>query len=167
MNLGMGEILLLLALALVLFGAKRLPEVGRAVGSAVKEFKRGLETGEISGEEGEWRGWGARTGKIAKATPTTWRSSGARSFRSWRFSASPPSCFSPSPSHGGVPARPARGAGRDALLFPALRKAAHLHAAGLLGRYGADRPLVLVQGWLFLRPALRRSEARYLLLGGE
>jgi len=27
-------------------------------------------------------------------------------------------------------------------------------------------PLVLVQGWLFLRPALRRSEARYLLLGG-
>ena len=46
MNLGMGEILLLLALALVLFGAKRLPEVGRAVGSAVKEFKRGLETGE-------------------------------------------------------------------------------------------------------------------------
>ena len=46
MNLGMGEILLLLALALVLFGAKRLPEVGRAVGSAMREFKRGLETGE-------------------------------------------------------------------------------------------------------------------------
>ncbi len=58
MNLGMGEILLLLALALVLFGAKRLPEVGRAVGSAVKEFKRGLETGESpekkeNGEDGE------------------------------------------------------------------------------------------------------------------
>ncbi len=46
MNLGMGEILLLIVLALVLFGAKRLPEVGRAVGSAVKEFKRGLERGE-------------------------------------------------------------------------------------------------------------------------
>lgn len=58
MNLGMGEILLLLALALVLFGAKRLPEVGRAVGSAVREFKRGLETGESpekkeKGEDGE------------------------------------------------------------------------------------------------------------------
>ena len=58
MNLGMGEILLLLALALVLFGAKRLPEVGRAVGSAVKEFKRGLEAGESpdkkeNGEDGE------------------------------------------------------------------------------------------------------------------
>ena len=58
MNLGMGEILLLLALALVLFGAKRLPEVGRAVGSAVTEVKRGLETGESpekkeNGEDGE------------------------------------------------------------------------------------------------------------------
>ncbi len=60
MNLGFGEILLLLALALVLFGARRLPEVGRAVGSAVREFRRGLESGdapekkerEDDGEEG-------------------------------------------------------------------------------------------------------------------
>ena len=51
MNLGMGEILLLSVLALVLFGAKRLPEVGRAVGSAVKEFKRGLERGESPEEK--------------------------------------------------------------------------------------------------------------------
>ncbi|MBL3540253.1 twin-arginine translocase subunit TatC [Aminivibrio sp.] len=27
-------------------------------------------------------------------------------------------------------------------------------------------PLALVQGWLFIRPALRRSEAKYLLVGG-
>jgi len=60
MNLGFGEILLLLALALVLFGARRLPEVGRAVGSAVREFRKGLESGDASekkereddGEEG-------------------------------------------------------------------------------------------------------------------
>ena len=51
MNLGMGEILLLIVLALVLFGAKRLPEVGRAVGSAVKEFKRGLERDESPEEK--------------------------------------------------------------------------------------------------------------------
>jgi sec-independent protein translocase protein TatA len=44
----MGEILLLLALALLLFGAKRLPEVGRAAGSALREFKKGLESGEPS-----------------------------------------------------------------------------------------------------------------------
>jgi sec-independent protein translocase protein TatA len=38
----MGEITLLIVLALVLFGAKRLPEVGRAAGSAIREFKSAL-----------------------------------------------------------------------------------------------------------------------------
>jgi sec-independent protein translocase protein TatA len=42
MKLGMGEIALLIVLALVLFGAKRLPEVGRAAGSAIREFKSAL-----------------------------------------------------------------------------------------------------------------------------
>ena len=42
MNLGMGEIALLIVLALVLFGAKRLPEVGRAAGDAIREFKSAL-----------------------------------------------------------------------------------------------------------------------------
>ena len=38
-NLGPGEIVLLIVLALVLFGAKRLPQVGRAAGEAIREFK--------------------------------------------------------------------------------------------------------------------------------
>ena len=42
MNLGMGEIVLLIVLALVLFGPKRLPEVGRAAGNAIREFKSAL-----------------------------------------------------------------------------------------------------------------------------
>ena len=42
MNLGMGEIGLLIVLAIVLFGAKRLPEVGRAAGDAIREFKAAL-----------------------------------------------------------------------------------------------------------------------------
>jgi len=46
MNLGTGEILVLLLLALLLFGAKRLPEIGRSAGSAIREFKKGLESGE-------------------------------------------------------------------------------------------------------------------------
>lgn len=50
MNIGMGEVILLLVLALLLFGAKRLPEIGRATGSALKEFKKGLETGETDEE---------------------------------------------------------------------------------------------------------------------
>jgi sec-independent protein translocase protein TatA len=33
------EIILLLLLALLLFGAKRLPEIGRSLGSGMREFK--------------------------------------------------------------------------------------------------------------------------------
>ncbi|GHT77201.1 hypothetical protein FACS1894130_00760 [Spirochaetia bacterium] len=39
MHLGAGEIALLIILVLVLFGAKRLPQVGRAAGEAIREFK--------------------------------------------------------------------------------------------------------------------------------
>ena len=42
MNLGIGQIALLIVLALVLFGPKRLPELGRAVGNALREFKSAL-----------------------------------------------------------------------------------------------------------------------------
>lgn len=39
-SLGFSELLLLLLLALLLFGPARLPEVGRAVGRAMAEFRR-------------------------------------------------------------------------------------------------------------------------------
>ncbi|MDR1651548.1 MAG: twin-arginine translocase TatA/TatE family subunit [Synergistaceae bacterium] len=42
----MGEIGLLIVLALVVFGAKRLPEVGRAAGDAIREFKAALNGSE-------------------------------------------------------------------------------------------------------------------------
>jgi sec-independent protein translocase protein TatA len=38
-NIGTGEILLLLLIALLLFGAKRLPEIGRSMGRGMREFK--------------------------------------------------------------------------------------------------------------------------------
>lgn len=38
-NIGTGEIILLLLLALLLFGAKRLPEIGRSLGTGMREFK--------------------------------------------------------------------------------------------------------------------------------
>ena len=40
MNIGAGEIVLLAILALVLFGPKRLPEIGRQVGRAIAEVRR-------------------------------------------------------------------------------------------------------------------------------
>jgi TatA/E family protein of Tat protein translocase len=39
-NLGMPELILILALALLLFGPKKLPEIGKQVGKALGEFKR-------------------------------------------------------------------------------------------------------------------------------
>jgi sec-independent protein translocase protein TatA len=38
-NIGPTEIILLLLVALLLFGAKRLPEIGRSLGSGMREFK--------------------------------------------------------------------------------------------------------------------------------
>jgi sec-independent protein translocase protein TatA len=35
----MGELIVVLIIILVLFGAKRLPEIGRALAKAIKEFK--------------------------------------------------------------------------------------------------------------------------------
>jgi sec-independent protein translocase protein TatB len=40
MNLGMGEMIFIFLLALVIFGPKKLPEIGRQLGKAMNEFKR-------------------------------------------------------------------------------------------------------------------------------
>ena len=39
-NIGFTEILLLFLVALLLFGAKRLPEIGKSLGSGIREFKK-------------------------------------------------------------------------------------------------------------------------------
>ena len=39
-NLGMPELIMILVLALLLFGPKKLPEIGKQVGKALGEFKR-------------------------------------------------------------------------------------------------------------------------------
>jgi sec-independent protein translocase protein TatA len=41
-NLGFMEILLILVAVLLLFGAKRLPEIGASFGKSITAFKRGL-----------------------------------------------------------------------------------------------------------------------------
>jgi sec-independent protein translocase protein TatA len=49
MDVGPGEILLILVAIALLFGAKRLPELARSLGRARTEFRKGLEEGERSG----------------------------------------------------------------------------------------------------------------------
>jgi TatA/E family protein of Tat protein translocase len=42
-SLGLPELLLILAVALLVFGPKKLPEVGRSLGRAMREFKKSTE----------------------------------------------------------------------------------------------------------------------------
>ena len=39
-NLGMPEILIILVVALVVFGPRKLPELGKTLGSTLREFRR-------------------------------------------------------------------------------------------------------------------------------
>jgi sec-independent protein translocase protein TatA len=45
-NLGAPELLLVLGVIVLLFGAKKLPEFARSLGKAKGEFKKGLDEGE-------------------------------------------------------------------------------------------------------------------------
>jgi sec-independent protein translocase protein TatA len=45
-NLGTGELLLIFLVILLLFGAKRLPELARGLGKGINEFKDAVETGK-------------------------------------------------------------------------------------------------------------------------
>lgn len=42
MNIGWQEILLILLIALLLFGAKKIPDLARGLGKGIREFKKGL-----------------------------------------------------------------------------------------------------------------------------
>jgi sec-independent protein translocase protein TatA len=50
-GLGFQEVLLLLVIALLLFGSKRLPEVGKALGTSIREFKKAMQGDDSSSEK--------------------------------------------------------------------------------------------------------------------
>jgi sec-independent protein translocase protein TatA len=54
-SIGVQEILLILLIVLLLFGAKKLPEVGRGLGKGIREFKKASRdlTDSVTGEENE------------------------------------------------------------------------------------------------------------------
>lgn len=41
-KLGIGEILLILIAALLIFGPKKLPEIGQSLGKSIQEFKKSM-----------------------------------------------------------------------------------------------------------------------------
>jgi len=42
-RIGMPELLIILAIVIVIFGANRLPGLGKGIGSAIKNFKDGMK----------------------------------------------------------------------------------------------------------------------------
>ena len=52
-NIGWPELVLLFVVALLLFGAKRLPEIGRSLGQAIKSFKDAMRGDDRGGSGGD------------------------------------------------------------------------------------------------------------------
>ena len=50
-GIGMQELLIILLICLLIFGAAKLPEIGRALGKTIKEFKKSMK--EIGSDEEE------------------------------------------------------------------------------------------------------------------
>lgn len=49
-GLGLPELIIILAIVLLLFGSKKLPELGESVGKTIKGFKKGMEDGQADDE---------------------------------------------------------------------------------------------------------------------
>ncbi len=45
-RLGMPELLIILAIAILVFGPKKLPDLGRAIGETIRGFKHAVNDGE-------------------------------------------------------------------------------------------------------------------------
>lgn len=50
-NIGFTEFLLIVVVALLLFGPQKLPEIGRALGRTMQEFKKGMQELTVDTEE--------------------------------------------------------------------------------------------------------------------
>ncbi len=79
MGIGFRELLIILVIALVLFGAKKLKSVGSDLGSAVKGFKKAMSEGEdeqnrqlsdLSGGNARDADFGDRASSSSSATKT-------------------------------------------------------------------------------------------------
>ncbi len=52
-TLGMSELVIILLIVIVIFGASRLPQLGKGLGEGIRNFKSSLKTGQDEGTESE------------------------------------------------------------------------------------------------------------------
>jgi sec-independent protein translocase protein TatA len=50
-TLGPTELILVFLIIVVLFGASRIPQIGRGLGEGIRNFKKGLKGGESEAEQ--------------------------------------------------------------------------------------------------------------------
>lgn len=50
-NFGATELIIILLIVLLVFGAKKLPGLARSLGASTKEFKKGIEEGSSDPED--------------------------------------------------------------------------------------------------------------------
>lgn len=50
-NLGPTELIIILVIVIIIFGAGKLPEIGGALGKGIREFKAATKEAEEAGEE--------------------------------------------------------------------------------------------------------------------
>ncbi len=57
-GLGAQELMVILLIALVMFGGSKIPELGRSLGQAIREFKKGTEEPDAksAAKDGETKG---------------------------------------------------------------------------------------------------------------
>jgi sec-independent protein translocase protein TatA len=65
-NLGFGEIMLILGVAVLLFGAGRIADIGKGLGQGIKNFKQGLK--EASELDDDKKKLPEKTAEVATAT---------------------------------------------------------------------------------------------------
>jgi sec-independent protein translocase protein TatA len=55
-GIGIQELLVILLICLLIFGASKLPEIGRALGKTIQEFKKGMKDIGSEGEDKDKEG---------------------------------------------------------------------------------------------------------------
>jgi sec-independent protein translocase protein TatA len=67
-NIGPLELLMILVIVLVIFGAKRVPEIGASIGKGIREFKRNISDMDRQIKEPERE---ARSDRLNAGDPVT------------------------------------------------------------------------------------------------